>query len=273
MSELRITGLRGGIAARETDHATGGANSTDRDILRGIDLTIAAGEVAVIMGPNGSGKSTLAHVLAGRPGYEATAGTATLNGADLLTMAPHERARAGLFLVMQHATEVPGLSLTAALELAANQPHNAALDGDDVADRLAEEAAAVGLSAELLTRSLNVDASGGERKRAETCQLAVLRPRFAVLDELDSGLDIDALAACASRVEAMTTRGLGVLAITHFPRVLEHLTPDVIHVMVNGQLVASGGSQLAAELEATGYAKYQPAAADGTEVSVSIGSL
>lgn len=272
---LRVVGLRGGVAASESANMTASetAHEPDSDILRGIDLTIAAGEVAVIMGPNGSGKSTLAHVLAGRPGYVATAGTATLNGADLLAMAPHERAQAGLFLVMQHATEVPGLSLTAALELAASQPHNVALEVADVAQRLAAESTAVGLRAELLTRSLNVDASGGERKRSETCQLAVLRPRFAVLDELDSGLDIDALAACASRVEAMTTQGLGVLAITHFPRVLEHLTPDVIHVMVNGQLVASGGSELAAELEATGYAKYQPAADDGTEVSVSIGSL
>lgn len=261
--ELRISGLCGGIAA----------SHSGADILGGIDLTIAAGEVHVIMGPNGSGKSTLAHVLAGRPGYEATAGSVTINGADLLAMQPHERAQAGLFLVMQHATEVPGVSLTAALELAASQPHNAALDVAQVAARLETESAAVGLNPELLARSLNVDASGGERKRSETCQLAVLQPRFAVLDELDSGLDIDALAACASRVEAMTQAGLGVLAITHFPRVLEHLTPDVIHVMVDGQLVASGGSELAAELEATGYAKYQSAAGDGAEVSVSIGSL
>lgn len=266
--------------ALEVRGLCGGVDGTD--ILRGVDLRVSAGEVHVVMGPNGSGKSTLAHVLMGRPGYEATAGTATLDGTDLLALPAHERAAAGLFLVMQHPTEVPAVSLVGALQLAADHrggdhdsvgPSSGSTPNGGIAQLVVKEAAAIGLSEALLHRPLNVDASGGERKRTETCQLAVLNPSIAILDELDSGLDIDALAACANRVEQMTNQGLGVLAITHFPRVLKHLAADAVHVMIEGQIVASGGSELAAELEQSGYTPYLPEQPAEPEVAVSIAGL
>lgn len=245
--ELRIEGLRAEIAGRE--------------ILRGVSLTVRSGEVHAVMGPNGSGKSTLAHVVMGRPGYRVLDGTVTLDGVDLLALPTWQRARAGLFLGMQHPIEVPGVSLLASLT-AARTPWPD--DGDDevappdVAGQLAAEADRIGLDRRLLERPLNVDLSGGERKRNETVQLGVLRPRFAVLDEIDSGLDVDALAAVGRRVQEATTEwGLGVLAVTHFARLLEVLVPDVVHVMTDGKVVATGGRELAGLVDQAGYAAYR----------------
>ena len=240
MSELIIEGLRAEVAGRE--------------ILRGVSLTVRSGEVHAVMGPNGSGKSTLSHVLMGRPGYSVTGGTVTLDGVDLLGMAAWERAQAGLFLAMQYPTEVPGVSLHDALAAAFTA------GGRDVAEVPAlviAEAERIGFDERFLTRPLNVDLSGGEKKRNETLQLGVLRPKIAILDELDSGLDVDALRACARRIEQATAEtGLGVLAITHYRRLLDELKSDVVHVFVKGEIVASGGPELADELEETGYAGY-----------------
>jgi Fe-S cluster assembly ATP-binding protein len=234
---LVIEDLRAGIPGRE--------------ILRGLSLTVRSGEVHAVMGPNGSGKSTLAHVLMGRPGYEVLGGSVTLDGVDLLAIPTWQRARAGLFLAMQHPIEVPGVSLVESL--------TSARDGDspDVGDRLRTEAARIGFDERFLDRSLNVDLSGGERKRNETLQLGVLRPKIAVLDEIDSGLDVDALADVARRVQEATTEwGLGVLAITHFRRLLDVLHPDVVHVLADGRVVATGDSELAENVDRTGYAAY-----------------
>jgi Fe-S cluster assembly ATP-binding protein len=220
-----------------------------REIVRGVDLTIRSGEVHVIMGPNGSGKSTLAHALAGRPGYVVT-GSLTLDGAELLILPASQRARSGLMLALQQPIELPGIKVLDLL-VAAGAP------ASDVAGSLAGEAARVGLTATLLDRFVNVDLSGGERKRAEVVQLAVLRPKFAVLDEIDSGLDVDALGAVSRRIKAATTEwGLGVLAITHFRRLLNELPPDAVHVMREGRIVASGGPEVVGELETEGYAAF-----------------
>ena len=227
-----------------------------REILRGVTLTVLSGEVHAVMGPNGSGKSTLAHVLMGRPGYEILGGSVTLDGVDILALPTWERARAGLFLAMQHPIEVPGVSLVTSLT--ASRPEVAS--GGDVSGveaRLGDEARRIGFDQRFLTRPLNVDLSGGERKRNETIQLGVLRPRFAILDEIDSGLDVDALAAVGRRIEEATTEwGLGVLAITHFRRLLDVLRPDVVHVLSDGRVVATGGSELAETVDQTGYAAY-----------------
>lgn len=265
---LRVEGLRAGIPGRE--------------ILNGIDLEVRSGEVHAVMGPNGSGKSTLSHVLMGRPGYEVLGGSVTLDGQELLGLEPWRRARAGLFLALQYPIEVPGVSLVDALQAALGGDGG---DGDGgghgagggdragVPVLLDAEADGIGFDRRFLTRSLNVDLSGGEKKRNETLQLAVLRPHFAILDEIDSGLDIDALRAVARRVEAASRDsgeseagtppgwGLGVLAITHYNRLLKELRPDVVHVLTGGRIVASGGPDLAEELEQTGYLAY-----DGTEV-------
>jgi Fe-S cluster assembly ATP-binding protein len=237
MAELVIEGLR--------------ANAAGNEILRGVNLVVRSGEVHAVMGPNGSGKSTLSHVLAGRPGYEVTGGRVTLDGHDLLAMAPWERAQAGLFLALQYPVEVPGVALRDVLEV------SFAAAGRDVTvlpTAIADEAARIGLDERLLERALNVDLSGGEKKRSETLQLGVLRPHIAVLDELDSGLDIDALRDCSRRVEAATEEGLGVLAITHYSRLLHELRPDVVHIMVRGQIRDTGGPELAERLDVEGYA-------------------
>ena len=244
--ELCIDGLRAGIPGRE--------------ILRGVSLTVRSGEVHAVMGPNGSGKSTLAHVLMGRPGYEILDGSVTLDGIDLLSLPTWQRARAGLFVGMQHPIEVPGVSLAKALTAARPPlPDGEAGSGSDgMQARLHHEAHRIGFEERFLDRPLNVDLSGGERKRNETLQLGVLRPRFAVLDEIDSGLDIDALGAVGRRVQEATTEwDLGVLAITHFRRLLEVLHPDVVHVLADGRVVATGGSELAEIVDRTGYAAYQ----------------
>ena len=241
---LEIKGLRATVAGKE--------------ILRGIDLTVSSGEVHAVMGPNGAGKSTLSAVVMGKPGYEVLAGTVTLDGADILTMPTWERAAAGLHLVLQYPTEVPGVALDAMLREALTARGAGA---DDLDARLLEEAARIGLEEPLLHRDLNVDMSGGEKKRNETLQLAVLAPRIAILDELDSGLDLDALRVCARRIEAETEPagdepGLGVLVITHYNRLLSELRPDQVHVLVHGRIVAEGGPELADRLEIEGYAAF-----------------
>jgi Fe-S cluster assembly ATP-binding protein len=245
--ELVIEELRAGIPGRE--------------ILRGLTLTVRSGEVHAVMGPNGSGKSTLAHVLMGRPGYEILGGSVTMDGIDLLALPTWQRARAGLFLGMQHPIEVPGVSLVTSLTAARASGSDGDPDGNagttGIATALRDEAARIGFDERFLDRPLNVDLSGGERKRNETLQLGVLRPRFAVLDEIDSGLDVDALRAVARRVEAATGEsGLGVLAITHYTRLLAELHPDQVHVLAKGRVITSGGPELADELEGSGYAAW-----------------
>ncbi len=231
------------------------ASVAERQILNGIDLIVRSGEVHAVMGPNGAGKSTLSAVLMGKAGYTVLGGSVTLDGQDLLAMPTWQRAQAGLHLVMQYPTEVPGVSVEDALR----QAHLArrAEGGGEMRSRLEAEAARIGYASRLLDRSMNVDLSGGEKKRNETVQLAVLQPKFAILDELDSGLDIDALRDCARRVEDLTNEiGLGVVAITHYNRLLEELRPDFVHILVRGRIVASGGPELADQLERDGYAAF-----------------
>jgi Fe-S cluster assembly ATP-binding protein len=240
MSVLKIEGLHAGIAGRE--------------ILHGVELEVRSGEVHAVMGPNGSGKSTLSHVLMGHPGYTVTAGSVTLDGADLLALPTWQRAQAGLFLAMQYPIEVPGVSLQDVMHesfVAAGRAH------EPVRELVLAEAARIGFDERFVSRPMNVDLSGGEKKRNETLQLGVLKPKFAVLDEIDSGLDVDALRAVARRIEAATSEDqLGVLAITHYNRLLHELKADVIHVLSRGRVVATGGPELASELERTGYAAY-----------------
>ncbi len=226
------------------------ATAAGKEVLTGVNLEVRSGEVHVIMGPNGSGKSTLAHALMGRPGTVITGGSIKLDGVELVGLPAHERAKAGLFLALQQPIEVPGVSVRDALVAAGVAP-------EDVSTTLVHEAEAVGLRTALLDRPMNVDLSGGEAKRNEIVQLATLRPAFAVLDEIDSGLDVDALVSVSRRIESATKEwGLGVLAITHFQRLLDELHADTIHVLVNGAIVQSGGPELAKELEATGYATF-----------------
>lgn len=234
------------------------------EILRGVDLTVTSGQVHAVMGPNGAGKSTLSGAIMGNPGYEIGGGTITLDGVDVTSMPVWERAAAGLHLVMQYPTEVPGVSLDDVLREAL-LARGRSVDGLDAL--LTDEAERIGLSPALLHRALNVDLSGGEKKRNETLQLAVLRPRIAILDELDSGLDVDALRECARRVEALTQPqgddpGLGALVITHYNRLLSELHPDRIHILVKGRIVAEGGPELADQLEADGYAAFSDDASD-----------
>ncbi len=237
MSTLVIEGLRVEVAGKE--------------VLRGFDLSMASGEVHVIMGPNGSGKSTLAHALAGHPGYRVLDGSVLLDGVELLELSPTERTRHGLLLALQHPMEVPGVRPLDLL-LAAGASR------EDLARRMSDEARRVELRPEVLERFVNVDLSGGERKRAEMVQLAILRPKFAMLDEIDSGLDVDALGAVARRLQEATTEwGCGVLAITHFRRLLQELTPTMIHVVSQGRVVATGGAELAETLEKDGYEPFR----------------
>ncbi len=254
MSSLIISGLRAAVDGNE--------------ILKGVDLEIGAGEVHAVMGPNGAGKSTLSHVLMGRPGYEVLGGSVTLDGVELLDLPTWQRARAGLFLAMQYPTEVPGVALSDVLDASAATDFGS---GDELDRRLLAEADRIGFDHQFLDRPLNVDMSGGEKKRNETLQLAVMAPRFAVLDELDSGLDVDAMHQVSQRVEAATEEtGLGILVITHYSRLLDELKPDRVHILVRGRFVASGGPELAQELEETGYGAYQddepaPPAATATD--------
>ena len=240
MSTLKIQGLCAEVAGKE--------------ILRGIDLEVNSGEVHAIMGPNGAGKSTLSAVIMGKPGYTVTAGSVTLDGVDMLALPTWKRATAGLHLVMQYPTEVPGVHVDEVLMEALSARGRS---GDNLAKRIAAEASRINFDTDLVSRALNVDLSGGEKKRNETLQLGVLEPKIAILDELDSGLDIDALRDCARRVEAATHESnLGVLAITHYVRLLEELKPDVVHILAAGRIVKTAGPELADELERNGYAAF-----------------
>jgi Fe-S cluster assembly ATP-binding protein len=223
-------------------------------ILNGITLTIKSGEVHAVMGPNGAGKSTLSAAIMGKPGYTVTSGSILLDGKDVLAMPTWKRAVAGLHLVMQYPTEVPGVKLSEVLSEALTA-RNSSLP--NLNKTINEEATRISFDTELVNRAVNVDFSGGEKKRNETLQLAVLKPKVAILDELDSGLDIDALRDCAKRVEDATNEDqLGALVITHYSRLFEELKPDFVHILAKGRIVKSGGPELADELERDGYAAY-----------------
>lgn len=236
----------------------------DAEIIKGLTLHVPAGQTHAIMGPNGSGKSTLAYALSGRQGYEVTEGSATLGGADLLALSPEERASRGLFLSFQYPVEIPGLSTFAFLKAALNAQRTARGEAEMPAPQLLklvrEKAAALKIDPEMLKRPLNVGFSGGEKKRFEALQMAVLEPRFAILDETDSGLDIDALRIVADNVNALRAPDRGLLVITHYQRLLDYIKPDRVHVLARGRIAASGGPELALELEREGYDKYLRAA-------------
>jgi Fe-S cluster assembly ATP-binding protein len=236
-------------------------------ILRGVDLRVDAGEVHAIMGPNGSGKSTLAHVLAGRPGYEVTAGQVLYKGRDLLALAPEERAREGVFLAFQYPIEIPGVSnvyfLKAALNSIRKHRGETELDAMDFLTLVKEKAKLVDIEEALVKRPVNEGFSGGEKKRNEIFQMAVLDPTLAILDETDSGLDIDALRVVAAGVNHLRTPQRAMVLVTHYQRLLNYIVPDFVHVLVDGRIVRSGGKELALELETRGYEWLQPAAAPG----------
>jgi Fe-S cluster assembly ATP-binding protein len=239
MAELEIKGLT--VAVEGTE------------ILKGLDLEVAKGETHALMGPNGSGKSTLAYATMGHPSYEITGGQVLLKGTDITEMAPEERARAGLFLAMQYPTEVPGVSLTNFLRTAINATREVDVPVRQFMTLLREEMAALEMDEKFLQRSVNEGFSGGEKKRFEILQMAMLRPEIAVLDETDSGLDVDALKVVSEGVNRLRGPDVGVLIITHYTRILRYITPDHVHVMVDGRIVQSGGPELAEQLEAEGY--------------------
>jgi Fe-S cluster assembly ATP-binding protein len=230
----------------------------DKVILRGVDLKIGAGEVHAIMGPNGSGKSTLSYVLSGRDGYEVTDGTATLDGHALLEMEPEERAAAGLFLAFQYPVEIPGVGNMTFLRTAVNAQRKARgqeeLSAGDFLKLVREKAKTLKIDAEMLKRPVNVGFSGGEKKRNEILQMAMLEPRMCILDETDSGLDVDAMKLVSDGVNALRSAGRSFLVITHYQRLLDHIRPDVVHIMAAGRIVKSGGPELALEVETNGYA-------------------
>ena len=237
-----------------------------RDILRGLDLTVGKGEVHAIMGPNGSGKSTLAHVLAGRPGYEVTEGSVSYEGRDLLALSPEERAREGVFLAFQYPVEIPGVSnvyfLKAALNAIRKHRGEAELDAVEFLGLIKERAKLVELDQDLVKRPVNEGFSGGEKKRNEIFQMAILEPKLAVLDETDSGLDIDALRIVAAGVNRLRDPERAMVVVTHYQRLLEHIVPDFVHVLVDGRIAVSGGKEMALELEERGYSwlEKEPAA-------------
>jgi Fe-S cluster assembly ATP-binding protein len=240
----------------ESLHAT----VADKAILNGVSLTVPAGEVHAIMGPNGSGKSTLAYVLAGRPGYDVSEGSVEFEGRDLLAMAPHERAAAGLFLGFQYPVEIPGVSMLQFLRESLNAQRRARgeaeLSGAEFIRLAKAQAAELGMDAEMLKRPVNVGFSGGEKKRAEMVQMGIMNPRLAILDETDSGLDIDALRSVGAGINRiMRAPDKAVLLITHYQRLLDYVKPDKVHVLSRGKIVRSGGAELAHELEREGYAE------------------
>jgi len=246
-AEARGTSTRPSVLVINDLHAKAG----DAQILNGINLTVRSGEVHAVMGPNGAGKSTLSATIMGRPGYTVTSGSVTLDGADLLALPTWKRALAGLHLVMQYPTEIPGVGID---EMLGEALAERGIDRNALTAAIGNEASRIGLDESLIHRSVNVDFSGGEKKRNETLQLAVLKPRIVVLDELDSGLDIDALRDCARRVEDATIEdNLGVLVITHYSRIFADLKPDFVHILAKGRIIASGGPELADRLERDGY--------------------
>ncbi|HSK90135.1 MAG TPA: Fe-S cluster assembly ATPase SufC [Euzebyales bacterium] len=239
MAELQISGLTVEVEGQE--------------ILHGLDLTLAKGETHALMGPNGSGKSTLAYAIAGHPAYEITGGEVTIDGTDILELTPDERAQLGLFLAMQYPTEIPGVSLTNFMRTSLN-----ALREEDVPVRtfmteLKAQFELLDMDPAFMQRNVNEGFSGGEKKRFEILQMAMVKPRYAILDETDSGLDIDALRVVSEGVNRLRGPGMGVLLITHYTRILRYITPDRVHVMFAGRIVESGGPELAEELEAHGY--------------------
>ena len=237
----------------------------DKVILNGVDLKIGAGEVHAIMGPNGSGKSTLSYVLSGRDGYEVMEGSARLDGQELLEMEPEARAAAGLFLAFQYPVEIPGVGNMTFLRTAVNAQRKARgeaeLSAGDFLKLVREKAKALKIDAEMLKRPVNVGFSGGEKKRNEILQMAMLEPRMCILDETDSGLDVDAMKLVADGVNALRDAGRSFLVITHYQRLLDHIRPDVVHIMAAGRIVKTGGPELALELEAKGYADFAEEAA------------
>ena len=237
----------------------------DKPILKGLSLDVPAGEVHAVMGPNGAGKSTLSYTLAGRDGYEVTGGTATLNGEDLLSLAPEERAARGVFLSFQYPLEIPGVPALTFIRTAVNAQLKARGEPEMAAPaflKLAKlKAGELKIDFEMLKRPLNVGFSGGEKKRMEILQMAMLQPKLLILDETDSGLDIDALKIVSEGVNAMRGADRAMLVITHYQRLLDYIKPDRVHVLAAGRIVASGGPELALQLEAEGYEKYEKAAA------------
>jgi Fe-S cluster assembly ATP-binding protein len=230
----------------------------DKAILKGVDLSVAAGQVHAIMGPNGSGKSTLSYVLSGRDGYAVTDGTAQMEGEDLLAMEPEERAAAGLFLAFQYPVEIPGVGNMTFLRTALNAQRKARGEAEvsagDFLKLVRDKAKTLQIDAEMLKRPVNVGFSGGEKKRNEILQMAVLEPKMCILDETDSGLDVDAMRLVADGVNALRDAGRSFLVITHYQRLLDHIRPDVVHIMAAGRIVKSGGPDLALEVERNGYA-------------------
>jgi Fe-S cluster assembly ATP-binding protein len=226
-----------------------------QEIVRGLSLTVPRGEVHAIMGPNGSGKSTLAKVMAGHPDYEVTAGKITMDGENLLEFEPDDRARKGIFLAFQYPSEVPGVTIANFLRAAvqARLPEGEELEATEYYARLYEKMELLGMDRSFTSRSVNEGFSGGEKKRTEILQLAMLQPKYAILDETDSGLDIDALKTVAHGVNSLRGPNIGVLLITHYQRILNYIVPDHVHVMVHGRIVRSGGKELALELEERGY--------------------
>ncbi len=236
-----------------------------KEILQGLDLTVKAGEVHAIMGPNGSGKSTLSYVLAGKPGYEVTKGSVRYQGEDLLALAPDERAAKGIFLAFQYPLEIPGVATMTFLRTALNALKKRRGEGElstpEFLRLVREKAGALGIDQDMLKRAVNVGFSGGEKKRNEILQMALLQPKLCVLDETDSGLDIDALKIVAEGVNKLRSKERAIVVITHYQRLLNHIVPDIVHVMAKGKIVRSGGPELAEELEARGYAALEVEAA------------
>lgn len=231
----------------------------DKEILKGVDLSVEAGKVHAIMGPNGSGKSTLSYVLSGKDGYELVGGSVKLDGLNILEMEPEERAAAGLFLAFQYPVEIPGVGNMTFLRTAVNSQRKARgedeISATDFLKQVRERAKSLQIDAEMLKRPVNVGFSGGEKKRNEILQMAMLEPRMCILDETDSGLDVDAMKLVAEGVNALRDAGRGFLVITHYQRLLDHIKPDVVHIMANGKIVKTGGPELALEVENNGYSE------------------
>ena len=229
----------------------------NKEILKGVDLTVDAGKVHAIMGPNGSGKSTLSYVLSGKEGYEVTHGSIVLNDSDILEMEPEERAAAGLFLAFQYPVEIPGVGNMTFLRTAVNAQRKARgekeISATDFLKQVRERANSLQIDAEMLKRPVNVGFSGGEKKRNEILQMAMLEPKMCILDETDSGLDVDAMKLVAKGVNSLRDNGRGFLVITHYQRLLDHIKPDVVHIMADGKIVKTGGPELALEVENNGY--------------------